>query len=237
MTGSCQLLPMPLASSRGHDEHIASRVPQGLRGRSGRRARLQYLKRVCPRTDSQGPRPPAAARPASRRGGIAAGGHGRCGLLRPAPRPGPRSRPEVSGKPVVLRERARRDIDEVVEHYLAEAGEAVALDFIDALEDARRQIGEQPASGSPRYAHELDVPGLRFSNRREVSESGLLRRQGGGYRYLARPARGAGHFRLDAGARRGMIRVMTTRPDGEQRSAILAIICAGGDSERRVAVD
>ena len=68
----------------------------------------------------------------------------------------------MSGKPVVLRERARRDIDEAVEHYPAEAGEAVALDFIDALEDARRQIGEQPASGSPRYAHELDIPGLRF---------------------------------------------------------------------------
>ena len=68
----------------------------------------------------------------------------------------------MSGKPVVLRERARRDVDEVVEHYLAEAGAAVALGFIDALEDARRRIGEQPGSGSPRYAHELDIPGLRF---------------------------------------------------------------------------
>ena len=55
----------------------------------------------------------------------------------------------MSGKPVVLRERARRDIDEAVEHYLAEAGPTVALAFIDALEDARRQIGEQPAGGSP----------------------------------------------------------------------------------------
>ena len=68
----------------------------------------------------------------------------------------------MSGKPVVLREQARRDIDEAVEHNLAEAGEAVALDFIDALEDTRRRIGEQPASGSPRYAHELDIPGLRY---------------------------------------------------------------------------
>ena len=68
----------------------------------------------------------------------------------------------MSGKPVVLRETARRDIDEAVGHYLAEAGEAVALAFIDALEDARRQIGEQPGSGSPRYAHELDIPGLRL---------------------------------------------------------------------------
>ena len=67
----------------------------------------------------------------------------------------------MSGKPVVLRERARRDIDEAVEHYLAEAGEVVALDFIDALEDTRRRISEQPASGSPRYAHELDIPDLR----------------------------------------------------------------------------
>ena len=67
----------------------------------------------------------------------------------------------MSGKPVVLRERARRDIDEAVEHYLGEAGPAVALEFIDALEDARRRIGEQPAAGSPRYAHELDIPGLR----------------------------------------------------------------------------
>ena len=68
----------------------------------------------------------------------------------------------MSGKPVVLRERARRDIDEAVEHYLSEAGPAVALNFIDALEDALRQIGEQPASDSPRHAHELEIPGLRF---------------------------------------------------------------------------
>ena len=67
----------------------------------------------------------------------------------------------MSGKPVVLRERAQRDIDEAVERYLGEAGPAVALEFIDALEDARRRIAEQPAAGSPRYAHELDIPGLR----------------------------------------------------------------------------
>ena len=69
----------------------------------------------------------------------------------------------MSGKPVVLRERARRDIEEAVDHYLAEAGPAVALSFIGALEDVRRHIGEQPGSSdSPRYAHELDIPGLRF---------------------------------------------------------------------------
>ena len=73
----------------------------------------------------------------------------------------------MSGNTVVLRERARRDIDEAVGHYLAEAGASLALEFIDALEEACRQIGERPASGSPRYAHELDIPGLRFSTVRK----------------------------------------------------------------------
>ena len=45
---------------------------------------------------------------------------------------------------------------------MAEAGLAVALDLVDALEDACRRISEQPAGGSPRYAHELDIPGLCF---------------------------------------------------------------------------
>ncbi|MCE2483326.1 MAG: type II toxin-antitoxin system RelE/ParE family toxin [Alphaproteobacteria bacterium] len=63
----------------------------------------------------------------------------------------------MSGKPVVLRERARCDIEEAIEHYLAEAGAAVALDLVDAPE-----IGERPRTGSLRYAHELDIPGLRF---------------------------------------------------------------------------
>lgn len=70
----------------------------------------------------------------------------------------------MTGKTVVLRERARRDIDEAIAHYLAEAGPAVALDFVGALEDARRKIGKQPGSGSPRYAHELDIPGLRYGS-------------------------------------------------------------------------
>lgn len=68
----------------------------------------------------------------------------------------------MSGKQVVLRERARRDVEEAIEHYLAESGEAVAITFINALEDAIRHIGDRPEAGSPRYAHELDLTGLRF---------------------------------------------------------------------------
>ena len=66
----------------------------------------------------------------------------------------------MSRKPAVLRERARHDIDEAVGNTVAEAGPAVALEFIEAVENAHRHIGEQPASGSPRYAHELDLPGV-----------------------------------------------------------------------------
>ena len=68
----------------------------------------------------------------------------------------------MSGKPVVLRERARRDVDAAVEYYLSDAGAEGALAFIDALQDTFRQIGEHPAAGSSRHAHELDIPGLRF---------------------------------------------------------------------------
>ncbi len=65
-------------------------------------------------------------------------------------------------KAIVLRKLARHDVDEAIEHYLGEGAPKAALDFIDALEKAYSHIGRQPASGSPRYAHELNLPGLRF---------------------------------------------------------------------------
>lgn len=64
-------------------------------------------------------------------------------------------------KPVIPRERANRDAEEAVDYYLSEATEAVALGFVDALEQAYTHIGRHPATGSPRHAHELDLPGLR----------------------------------------------------------------------------
>lgn len=65
-------------------------------------------------------------------------------------------------KPVIPRELANRDVDEAVAYYLKEGSEAAALGFIDALEQAYSHIERHPASGSPRYAQELDLPGLRF---------------------------------------------------------------------------
>lgn len=66
-----------------------------------------------------------------------------------------------SPKPVRLRALALADVDAAIAYYLQEAGTDVALGFIDALEQAHQHLGRQPASGSPRYAHELNLPGLR----------------------------------------------------------------------------
>jgi len=67
----------------------------------------------------------------------------------------------VTARPVVPRTLANRDIDEVIAYYLGEESPSAALGFIDALEQAYAHIGVHPATGSPRYAHELNLPGLR----------------------------------------------------------------------------
>lgn len=64
-------------------------------------------------------------------------------------------------KPVVPRKLANRDADGAIDHYLAEAGEKAALGFVDELERAYGHVGRHAATGSPRYAHELNLPGLR----------------------------------------------------------------------------
>jgi len=67
----------------------------------------------------------------------------------------------VTFKPVVARAAARADVDNAIDHYLTEAGPDVVLGFIEALERAYAAIGEAPGIGSPRWAHELNLPGLR----------------------------------------------------------------------------
>ncbi|CAN7299947.1 type II toxin-antitoxin system RelE/ParE family toxin [Variovorax sp. LjRoot84] len=62
---------------------------------------------------------------------------------------------------VVPREQANRDVEDAISHYLAEDAEHAALGFVDALEQAYAHIGRHPSTGSPRYAHELNLPGLR----------------------------------------------------------------------------
>ena len=65
-------------------------------------------------------------------------------------------------KPIIPRKQAERDVDDALAYYLGEKAIQASLGFIDALEQAYRHISQFPASGSPRYAHELNLPELRL---------------------------------------------------------------------------
>ncbi len=64
-------------------------------------------------------------------------------------------------KALVQRTLALGDIDQAITHYLEQDAAAAALGFVDALEHAYTHISKHPATGSPRYAHELGIPDLR----------------------------------------------------------------------------
>ena len=68
----------------------------------------------------------------------------------------------MTHKPVIPREQANRDVEAAIDYYLSEGAHQAALGFIDALEQAYAHIATHPAMGSPRYAHELNLPGLRY---------------------------------------------------------------------------
>jgi toxin ParE1/3/4 len=67
----------------------------------------------------------------------------------------------MKSRPIVPRSAANRDVDEAIDHYLSESAEHAALGFIDALEKAYVHISRHPTTGSLRYAHALNIPGLR----------------------------------------------------------------------------
>jgi toxin ParE1/3/4 len=67
----------------------------------------------------------------------------------------------MKAKPIVPRTLANRDVDEAIDHYLSENADQAALGFIDALEKAYAHIARHPSMCSPRYAHALNIPGLR----------------------------------------------------------------------------
>ncbi len=66
-----------------------------------------------------------------------------------------------TAKALVRRARADFDVLEALDHYLEVSTDA-AERFIEELERAYAHIRRHPATGSPRYGHELNVPGLRF---------------------------------------------------------------------------
>ena len=63
--------------------------------------------------------------------------------------------------PVVPRAQATQDVEDAVAYYLGEDAGAAAVGFVDALEQAFIHLGRNPTTGSPRYAHALNLPGLR----------------------------------------------------------------------------
>lgn len=65
-----------------------------------------------------------------------------------------------AAKPLVRRARADEDVDEAIDYFLVESP-ASALRIVDTLEAAYKHIQRAPGAGSPRYAHELNLPGLR----------------------------------------------------------------------------
>ena len=64
-------------------------------------------------------------------------------------------------KPLVRLEQADLDVEQTLDFYLAEAPH-MAFSFLDALEKAYSHIQRNPGTGSLRYAHALDIPGLHF---------------------------------------------------------------------------
>lgn len=67
----------------------------------------------------------------------------------------------MKAKPIIPRSEANRDVEAAIDHYLSEGAEHAALGFIDALESAYAHLARHAATGSPRYGHALNIPGLR----------------------------------------------------------------------------
>ena len=64
-------------------------------------------------------------------------------------------------KPAIRSALAEQDIQSAVAFHIAESVDA-ASGFIDELERATAHIESHPATGSPRFAQELNIPRLRF---------------------------------------------------------------------------
>lgn len=67
----------------------------------------------------------------------------------------------MTRKPVVPREAANRDVEQIIDHYLAEGAAQAAAGFVSEFQRALDRIATHPALGSPSYALELQIPRLR----------------------------------------------------------------------------
>lgn len=67
----------------------------------------------------------------------------------------------MKAKGFSIRREADADFDNALDYYLEEAGDRVAMRFVDAVMNAHRTIRETPQIGSTRLAGQLVIPGLR----------------------------------------------------------------------------
>ncbi len=68
----------------------------------------------------------------------------------------------MTAKPVIPTRLAKQDVEDELTHYLVDEGsQQAALGFIAEIEQAYTHLTKHPNIGSPRYAYELDIPGLR----------------------------------------------------------------------------
>ncbi|MGH8111743.1 MAG: type II toxin-antitoxin system RelE/ParE family toxin [Rhodanobacteraceae bacterium] len=65
-------------------------------------------------------------------------------------------------KPIVLLPRAERDVTDTTDKHRDEGGATRAAPWVQSLSAALQHVGAYAASGSPRYADVLTMPGLRF---------------------------------------------------------------------------
>jgi toxin ParE1/3/4 len=67
----------------------------------------------------------------------------------------------LNAKRVVLREAAERDIESATAFYVRRAGRPVGVRFLNEVDRSLTSIGASPSIGSPHYAHQLGLAGLR----------------------------------------------------------------------------
>ncbi len=67
----------------------------------------------------------------------------------------------MTARPVQFRDLATADLEFAVDFYLREAGNDIALRFVDAVERTSQRAGNNPQLGSLRFAYELGLPGLQ----------------------------------------------------------------------------
>ncbi len=60
-----------------------------------------------------------------------------------------------------LRARAATDVDDAIAYLRVDAGDAILLAFIDALQRGIERLKRSPNTGSLRFAYELGIPDVR----------------------------------------------------------------------------